>query len=70
MKLLPEGRATTKKVGEELVSLNKGEWTGNELIFDPDTGKLLVMPKEAKKSIADGKVLDQLAEDGFFTTKL
>ena len=65
MKLLPEGRATTKKVGEELVSLNKSEWTGNELIFDPATGELLVMPKGAKKSMADGRVLDQIAEDGF-----
>ena len=53
-------------IGEELEKKNRGEFTGNELVFDPETGELVVKPKDAAKPSADSTVLDQIAEDGFF----
>ena len=55
----------SERIRQELVSKNLGEYTGNELVFDPDTGDLIVKPKKDPKPSADATVLDQIAEDGF-----
>jgi hypothetical protein len=53
-------------IRRELEKKNKGEYTGNELVFDPNTGELIVKGKQEAKPSPDSTVLDQIAEDGFF----
>jgi hypothetical protein len=38
---------------------------GNELVFDPMTGELIIRNKHDKTTCPDGQALEQLAEDGF-----
>ena len=57
---------TSQSIREELERITNGTYTGNELIFDPETGELIVKSKQAPKPSADATVLDQIAEDGFF----
>lgn len=66
MKLLPEGRGTPKKIRKELIALKDGKYTGNELVFDTQTGQLMVKSKEVNMPSPDAVVLDQITEDGFF----
>ncbi len=57
---------TAKSIREELEKITKAEYSGNELVFDPVTGELIVKKKYEAKPNADSTVLDQIAEDGFF----
>ena len=57
---------TSQSIREELEKLNQSQYTGNELVFDPETGELVVKRKYEMKPNADATVLDQIAEDGFF----
>jgi len=52
-----------KVVQEELSLLNNQVQTGNEIIFDPRSGELVVASN--KESVPDGTVITQIAEDGF-----
>jgi hypothetical protein len=52
-----------KVVQEELVKLNSSVRTGNEIIFDPRTGELVVA--NSVSNVPDGTVITQIAEDGF-----
>ena len=65
VKLLPEGRTMPEKVKRELELKNSLKYTGNELIFEPSTGLLIIKRQEDNKPSADCTVLDQIAEDGF-----
>jgi len=58
-------KKSSKQIRKELVSKNQGEYTGNELVFDPETGDLMVKARKEPKPSADATVLDQIAEDGF-----
>ena len=57
---------TPQSIRQELEKINQAEYTGNELVFDPVTGELIVKKKYEAKPNADSTVLDQIAEDGFF----
>ena len=53
-----------KAITEELEKLNKTSAnTGNEAVFDPRTGELVVSSNP--NAIADGTTITSIAEDGF-----
>ena len=53
-----------KAITEELEKLNKTSAnTGNEVVFDPRTGELVVSSNP--NAIADGTTITSIAEDGF-----
>jgi hypothetical protein len=53
-----------KAVTEELEKLNKSSAdTGNEVVFDPRTGELVVASNP--NEVADGTTITSIAEDGF-----
>lgn len=54
------------KIQKELADIVKGNYTGNELVFDPETGELIVKKIYEQKPNPDATVVDQIAEDGFF----
>ena len=60
---------TPQSIQDELKRISDGRYSANELIFDPETGELIVKTKQASKPNADSTVLDQIAEDGFFNLK-
>lgn len=55
-----------EKVQEQLENIAKGNYTGNELVFDPNTGELILKKSYEQKPNPDATVVDQIAEDGFF----
>jgi len=55
-----------KKVQAELAQRAKGQGTGKELVFDPQTGELLVKAPSESLPSPDSAVVDSIAEDGFF----
>ena len=55
-----------EKVQKELENIVKGNYTGNELVFDPETGELVIKKTYETKPNPDATVVDQIAEDGFF----
>ncbi len=53
-----------RSITEELQTINKSSAdTGNEVIFDPRTGELVVASNPAE--VADGTTITSIAEDGF-----
>jgi hypothetical protein len=50
-------------IRNELESIVQGVYTGRELVFDSETGELIIKTK--KYGNPDSQSLDQLAEDGF-----
>ncbi len=53
------------EIGSELVAINNGKYTGNQLWFDPVDGLLKVVKKTDAQPSPDSQVLDQIASDGF-----
>jgi len=54
----------TKELGIELAERNRNKSTGNDIVFDPVTGELvLVRPGDRKDP--DSTTVNQIAEDGF-----
>ena len=53
-----------KEVQDEIVLINTGKSEGNELVFDPKTGELVVT-NNPKKVNPDATTITQIAEDGF-----
>jgi len=54
----------TKQLGVELAERNRGITTGNDIVFDPVTGEL-VLVKPGEKKNPDATTVNQIAEDGF-----
>lgn len=52
-----------EQLQEELKQRNNGKNTGNEVIFDPVSGELVVA--NSKENNPDGTVVSQITEDGF-----
>jgi len=58
----------TRDIGNELAARNQNNATGNDIVFDPVTGELvLVRPGERKNP--DATTVNQIAEDGFAQRK-
>lgn len=58
----------TKELGNELAARNRNNSTGNDIVFDPVTGELvLVRPGDQKNP--DATTVNQIAEDGFALPK-
>jgi len=54
----------TRELGKELAERNRDNSTGNDIVFDPATGELiLVRPGERRNP--DSTTVNQIAEDGF-----
>jgi hypothetical protein len=57
----------TKDFGNELARRTLSDSTGNDIVFDPSTGELvLVRPGDRRNP--DSMTVNQIAEDGFART--
>lgn len=54
----------TEAIGLQLAKANQQSETGKALEFDPQSGELVVRPREQRVN-PDATVLDQIATDGF-----
>lgn len=54
----------TRDIGRELSERNRNNATGNDLVFDPVTGEL-VLVKPGTQRDPDATTVNQIAEDGF-----
>jgi hypothetical protein len=57
----------TKDLGNELARRTRSNSTGNDIVFDPNTGEL-VLVRPGDKRNPDSTTVNQIAEDGFART--
>ena len=53
-------------IQKELIAVKEKSYMGNELMFNPETGELLVKKIHEPKPNPDSTVVSQMAEEGFF----
>lgn len=58
----------TRNLGDELAARNRNNSTGNDIVFDPVTGELVLL-KPGEQRNPDATTVNQIAEDGFASSQ-
>ena len=59
-------KPTPSALGQHLETRAAGDGSPEQLVFDPRTGELSLVPHGAPPAAPDGVVIDQIADEGFF----
>lgn len=62
-------KKNSKDVQDEMAIINEGNDTGNEVVFDPQTGELVVVNQQERID-DDATVVTSITKDGFASNQV